>query len=57
MGEYAVVSECGTKGNLRAALGEAMFMIGMERNADVVAMASYAPLFVKRTTAGGVPTI
>jgi alpha-L-arabinofuranosidase len=46
VGEYAVVSDCGTKGNLRAALGEAMFMIGMERNADVVAMASYAPLFV-----------
>lgn len=45
VGEYAVVSECG-KGNLRAALGEAAFMTGMERNGDVVAMASYAPLFV-----------
>ena len=34
------------KGNLRAALGEAAFMTGMERNSDVVLMASYAPLFV-----------
>ncbi len=45
VGEYAVVSDCG-KGNLRAALGEAAFMTGMERNADIVTMASYAPLFV-----------
>jgi alpha-L-arabinofuranosidase len=45
VGEYAVVRECG-QGNLRAALGEASFMIGMERNADVVTMTSYAPLFV-----------
>ena len=33
------------KGNLRGAIGEAAFMCGMERNSDVVAMASYAPLF------------
>jgi DUF1680 family protein/alpha-L-arabinofuranosidase len=44
VGEYAVTQGCG-KGNLRAALGEAAFMTGMERNADVVVMASYAPLF------------
>ncbi|MFH0990605.1 MAG: alpha-L-arabinofuranosidase C-terminal domain-containing protein [bacterium] len=44
VGEYAVTSGCGT-GNLRAALGEAAFMTGMERNSDVVVMASYAPLF------------
>ena len=29
-----------------AAIGEAAFMTGMERNSDVVVMASYAPLFV-----------
>jgi alpha-L-arabinofuranosidase len=45
VGEYAVTAGCG-QGNLRAAVGEAAFMTGMERNADVVAMASYAPLFV-----------
>ncbi|HET6996744.1 MAG TPA: alpha-L-arabinofuranosidase C-terminal domain-containing protein [Chitinophagaceae bacterium] len=31
--------------NLIAALSEACFMTGLERNADVVTMASYAPLF------------
>jgi alpha-L-arabinofuranosidase len=31
---------------LRAALGEAAFMTGMERNSDIVELASYAPLFV-----------
>ncbi len=45
VGEYAVTSESGL-GNLRGAIGEAAFMTGMERNTDVVTMASYAPLFV-----------
>jgi alpha-L-arabinofuranosidase len=45
VGEYAVTSDCG-KGNLKAALAEAAFMAGFERNADVVVMSSYAPLFV-----------
>ncbi len=45
VGEYAVTSECGV-GNLIAAVAEAAFMTGMERNGDVVAMSSYAPLFV-----------
>jgi alpha-L-arabinofuranosidase len=31
---------------LRAAIGEAAFMTGMERNSDIVELASYAPLFV-----------
>ena len=44
VGEYAVTQGCGA-GNLIAALGEAAFMTGMERNADIVTMASYAPLF------------
>jgi alpha-L-arabinofuranosidase len=44
VGEYAVTQGCGN-GNLRAALGEAAFMTGMERNSDVVVMSSYAPLF------------
>jgi len=45
VGEYAVTQRCG-RGNLRAAIGEAAFMTGIERNSDVVAMACYAPLFV-----------
>jgi len=45
VGEYAVTQDCG-QGNLRGAIGEAAFMTGMERNSDIVYMASYAPLFV-----------
>ena len=45
MGEYAVTQGAGL-GNLKAAIGEAAFMTGMERNADHVLMSSYAPLFV-----------
>lgn len=45
VGEYAVTQGCG-QGNLAAALGEAAFMTGMERNSDIVRMSSYAPLFV-----------
>jgi alpha-L-arabinofuranosidase len=44
VGEYAVTKNCG-RGNLAGAIGEAAFMTGMERNGDVVVMASYAPLF------------
>lgn len=44
VGEYAVTRDTGL-GNLRGAVGEAAFMAGMERNSDVVAMASYAPLY------------
>lgn len=45
VGEYAVTSGCGT-GNLSAALGEAAYMMGMERNSDIITMCSYAPIFV-----------
>lgn len=45
VGEYAVTQGAGT-GNLAAALGEAAFMTGLERNSDLVVMASYAPMFV-----------
>ncbi len=44
VGEYAV-KYAGDRPNLTGALGEAAFMTGMERNSDVVLMASYAPLF------------
>jgi alpha-L-arabinofuranosidase len=44
VGEYASNRGVG-KGNLKGALSEAAYMIGFERNADVVAMSAYAPLF------------
>ena len=45
VGEYAVTQGFGKIGDLYAALGEAVFMQGLERNADHVLMASYAPIF------------
>ena len=45
-GEYAVTKGYGTTGNMNAAMGEAVFMLGMENNADIVRMSSYAPIFV-----------
>ena len=48
-GEYAAQSDRTTspdnKNNWYTALTEAAFLTGLERNADVVQMASYAPLF------------
>jgi alpha-L-arabinofuranosidase len=48
-GEYAAHSTVEKdplkKNNWEAALSEAAFMTGLERNADVVRLASYAPLF------------
>ncbi len=40
IGEYAAKSN-----TLKAALAEAAYMTGIERNGDIVAMAAYAPLF------------
>lgn len=45
VGEYAVTQGSPT-GTLAAALGEAAFLTGVERNAGVVLGASYAPLLV-----------
>lgn len=44
VGEFACNKGVG-RGNLRAALSEAAFMLGMERNSDLVRLCSYAPLF------------
>ena len=38
--------------NLQAALGDAAWMIGMERNSDLIIMESYAPLFVNVNPGG-----
>ncbi|CAI5997947.1 unnamed protein product, partial [Closterium sp. NIES-64] len=45
LSEFAVQGG-GGDGNVRAAVAEAGFLIGLERNSDVVAMVSYAPLLV-----------
>jgi alpha-N-arabinofuranosidase len=51
MGEYAAQSvktvSPDNRNNWRCALSEAAFMTGMERNADVVVMSSYAPLLAQ----------
>jgi alpha-L-arabinofuranosidase len=43
LAEYAVQTSAGF-GNMRAALAEAVMLSGIERNSDVMPMASYAPL-------------
>lgn len=48
-GEYAAHTDrtagTGNRNNWKAAIAEAAFLTGVERNADIVGMASYAPLF------------
>jgi len=44
LGEYAAQSN-----TLEAALAEAAYMTGLEKNADIVTMACYAPLFGNKT--------
>jgi alpha-N-arabinofuranosidase len=44
VGEYGVTSNVGN-GNITAALAESAYLIGLERNSDIVKMSSYAPLF------------
>ena len=58
--EVAVTSQEGgrDKGNLISALAEGVFLMGAERNADVVRMVSYAPLLANvhgRTELAGAP--
>ena len=45
VGEYAVTKDCGWWGNMNAAIGEAVFMEGSEKNGEAVTMMSYAPIF------------
>ncbi|XLU20209.1 hypothetical protein S245_056275 [Arachis hypogaea] len=46
--EYAVVKDDARNGTLLAALAEAAFLIGLERNSDIVHMVCYAPLFINK---------
>ncbi|MFD2289122.1 alpha-L-arabinofuranosidase [Pedobacter petrophilus] len=47
LGEYAASLPGGNKTNLETALAEALYLTSLERNGDVVCMASYAPLIAK----------
>ncbi|AXC13382.1 Alpha-N-arabinofuranosidase [Acidisarcina polymorpha] len=51
VGEWAT-REGGPTPNFGAALGDAAWMTGMERNSDIVVMASYAPLLVNVNPGG-----
>lgn len=53
VGEYAVTDGYGTNGHLKAALGEAVYMQGLENNSDVCVMASYAPIFFNEERGNG----
>ncbi|WJX59362.1 aspartate-semialdehyde dehydrogenase-like protein [Trifolium repens] len=48
--EYAVWKEDAGGGSLLAALAEAAFLIGLEKNSDIVSMVAYAPLFLNTNT-------
>ena len=51
VGEWATREGSPTP-NLQSALGDAAWMTGMERNSDLIIMASYAPLFVNVNPGG-----
>jgi alpha-L-arabinofuranosidase len=51
VGEWATREGSPTT-NMGAALGDAAWMTGMERNSDIIVMASYAPLFVNVNPGG-----
>ena len=57
VGEYAVTRDVGRWGDLRAAIGEAAFMCGLERNADIVKLAAYAPLFANAKHTAWTPNL
>ena len=57
VGEYAVTQDVGRWGDLRAAIGEAAFMCGLERNADIVKLAAYAPLFANAKHTSWTPNL
>ncbi|WP_415854100.1 alpha-L-arabinofuranosidase C-terminal domain-containing protein [Sinomonas sp. G460-2] len=57
-GPKVYVGEYGSKGNtMLCALAEAAYMIGMERNGDIVRLASYAPLLAKIDNTQWVPDL
>ncbi|XP_045797620.1 alpha-L-arabinofuranosidase 2-like [Trifolium pratense] len=53
--EYAVWREDAGAGSLLAALGEAAFLMGLEKNSDIVSMVAYAPLFLNTNDRKWIP--
>ncbi|WP_053747658.1 alpha-L-arabinofuranosidase C-terminal domain-containing protein [Streptomyces sp. MMG1533] len=57
-GPHLYIGEYGSwRNDGRGALAEALYMIAMERNGDVVRMASYAPLLAKRDRTQWLPDL
>lgn len=56
VGEYAAHG-LGRRNNMEAALAEAAYLLGLEKNSDVVKMASYAPLLAKEFATQWEPTL
>ena len=56
LGEYAA-HDIGRKNTLRSALAEAAYMTALERNGDIVRLASYAPLLAKQRRTQWVPDL
>ncbi|WP_243740717.1 alpha-L-arabinofuranosidase C-terminal domain-containing protein [Streptomyces sp. 8K308] len=57
-GPHLYIGEYGSWGNNgRSAIAEAAYMIAMERNGDVVRLASYAPLLAKRDRTQWLPDL
>ena len=54
VGEFASTINCG-RGNFRAAIGEAAFLTGLERNPQTVRMVSYAPLMGNMNALNWIP--
>ncbi|AES81032.1 alpha-L-arabinofuranosidase-like protein [Medicago truncatula] len=53
--EYAVWKEDAGAGSLYAAVAEAAFLIGLEKNSDIVSMVAYAPLFLNTNDRKWIP--
>jgi alpha-L-arabinofuranosidase len=56
LGEYAA-HDFGRRNTLRSALAEAAYMTALERNGDIVRLASYAPLLGKQKNMQWVPNL
>lgn len=56
LGEYAA-HDTGRRSTLRSALAEAAYMTSLERNGDIVRLASYAPLLGKQRRLGWEPDL
>ncbi len=56
IGEYAA-NEGSPTNDMNSALGDASWLLGLERNSDLVTMSSYAPLWVNVSSNQWVPDL